>query len=126
MIQKSHYQPPKQGAAGQIFDSIFLLIIIYCVLLLPIILGLTAGETETKIPEIVTWETLNQNEVMQAQWKKLDFTPETAAEYICTRYKYVIDPVSLIFTAAIIIGYFVIVLRFSDKEYQDVINEKFD
>ena len=27
--QKQHYVPPKQGAAGQIFDSIFLLIIIY-------------------------------------------------------------------------------------------------
>jgi hypothetical protein len=126
MVKKGHYVPPKQPAAGQVFDSIFLLIIIYCVLLLPIMFGLTAGETVTNLPETLTWETLNQNEIMQGQWEKLDFTPETAAEYIGTRYKYTIEPVSLILTALIIIGYFVIVLKFSNKEYQDVINEKFE
>jgi hypothetical protein len=123
---KQHYVPPKQGAAGQIFDSIFLLILIYCVLLMPLVLGLTAGNTVTNIPETITWETLGQNEVMQGQWERLGKTPEEAAEYIGTRYVYDINPVSLIFTAIIIVGYFLIVLRFSDKEYKEVISEKFD
>ncbi len=123
---KQHYVPPKQGAAGQIFDSVFLLILIYLVLLSPLLLGLTAGSTVTKLPETITWETLGQNEVMQAQWEALDKTPEEAAEYICTRYVYEINPVSLVFTAVVIIGYFLIVLRFSNKEYKEVISEKFD
>ena len=123
---KNYYEPPKQSTAGQIFDSIFLLIIIYCVLLLPLVLGLTAGVTTTNIPETVTWETLEQNEVMQAQWEKIGIGPKEAAEYILTRFDYTINPISLLFTAVVVVGYFVIVLRFSDREYRDVINEKFD
>ncbi len=124
--ERQYYEPPKQSAAGQVFDSIFLLIIIYCVLLLPILLGLTAGVTKTDIPETVTWETLEQNEVMQAQWAKIGLGPEEAAEYILTKFDYTINPFSLIFTAIVIVGYFVIVLRFSDREYKEVISEKFD
>ncbi len=124
--ERQHYEPPEQGAAGQIFDSIFLLLIIYCVLLMPLLLGLTAGATKTVIPEIVTWETLEQNEVMQAQWAKIDLGPREAAEYILTKFDYTINPISLIFTAIVIVGYFVIVLRFSDREYKEVISEKFD
>ena len=123
---RQYYEPPEQSAAGQIFDSVFLLIIIYCVLLLPIVLGLTAGVTTTEIPETVTWETLEQNEVMQAQWAKIGLGPKEAAEYILTKFDYTINPISLIFTAIVIVGYFVIVLRYSDKEYKDVISEKFD
>ena len=123
---KKHYEPPVQGAGGQIFDSIFLLIIIYCVLLLPLVLGLTAGVTTTEIPDVVSWEILGQNEVMVTQWEKLGHTPQTAAEYILTKFEYDINPMSLIFTAIVIIGYFFIVLRFSDKEYKEVISEKFD
>jgi hypothetical protein len=124
--EKQYYEPPEQSTAGQIFDSIFLLIIIYCVLLLPLVLGLTVGVTTTEIPETVTWETLEQNEVMQAQWAKIGIGPKEAAEYILTKFDYTINPLSLIFTAIVVVGYFVIVLRFSDREYKDVISEKFD
>ena len=124
--ERQFYEPQIQSTAGQIFDSIFLLIIIYCVLLLPLVLGLTAGVTTTEIPETVTWETLEQNEVMQAQWAKIGIGPKEAAEYILTKFDYTINPLSLIFTAIVVVGYFVIVLRFSDREYKDVISEKFD
>ena len=124
--EKTIYEPPVQSAKGQIFDSIFLLIIIYLVLLLPLALGLTAGKTETEIPKNLTWEALNQNEVMQAQWKNLGISLEEAAEYICTRFDYTINPWALIFTGIVIIGYFVLVLRLSDREYKEVISEKFD
>ncbi|MBW1819471.1 MAG: hypothetical protein JRJ60_20210, partial [Deltaproteobacteria bacterium] len=96
------------------------------VLLTPLALGLTAGNTVTELPETITWETLEQNEVMQAQWTALGIGPEGAAEYICTKYIYEINPLTLIFTAIVIIGYFFLVLRLSDKEYREVINEHFD
>ena len=124
--ERQFYEPPVQSTGGQIFDSVFLLIIIYCVLLLPLVLGLTAGVTTTEIPETVTWEILEQNEVMQAQWAKIGIGPKEAAEYILTKFDYTINPLSLIFTAIVVVGYFVIVLRFSDREYKDVISEKFD
>jgi hypothetical protein len=124
--ERQYYQPPEQSTAGQVFDSVFLLIIIYCVLLLPLVLGLTAGVTTTEIPETVTWETLEQNEVMQAQWAKIGLGPKEAAEYILTKFDYTINPLSLIFTVLVVVGYFVIVLRFSDREYKEVISEKFD
>jgi len=84
--EKTIYEPPEQSGAGQIFDSIFLLIIIYLVLLFPLALGLTAGNTKTELPQTITWETLGQNQVMQAQWKQLGLGPKEAAEYICTRF----------------------------------------
>ncbi len=122
---KQAYVPPEQGAGGQIFDTIFLLVMIYCVLLLPLTLGITAGNTVVKKPETITWETLGQNKVMQAQWEKLGMTAEDASEYICTHFIYKIEPISLAFTAIVIIGYFVLVIYFAGKEYQEVINEKF-
>lgn len=122
---KQVYVPPEQGAGGQIFDTIFLLVIIYCVLLLPLLFGITAGETVTNKPDPINWETLGQNKVMQAQWERLGMSPEEAAEYICTRFVYKIQAGSLAFTALVIIGYFVIVIRFAGIEYRDVINEKF-
>ena len=119
------YIPPEQNAGGQIFDTIFLLVIIYCVLLLPLVFGITAGETVTEKPETITWETLGQNKIMQAQWERLGMTPEDASEYICTRFVYKIEVGSLAFTALVIIGYFAIVIFFAGKEYREVINEKF-
>jgi hypothetical protein len=123
---KKYYEPPKQSGQGQVFDSLFLLIIIYAVLLLPLVLGLTAGKTVTKAPENITWETLGQNPVMQKQWEHLGMTAEDASEYITARFDYTINPIALLITAVVIIGYFVLMLRLSDKEYRDVIREKFD
>jgi hypothetical protein len=120
------YEPPEQSGGGQIFDSIFLLIIIYLVLLTPLALGLTAGNTKTELPQTITWETLGQNQVMQAQWTKLGMGPKEAAEYICTKFVYEVKAPSLIFTGIVIIGYFFLVLRLSDREYREVINEHFD
>jgi hypothetical protein len=120
------YNPPKQSAAGQLFDAAFLLALVYLALFVPLILGLTGAGSTTQVPEVVAWETLGQNEVMQSQWEKLGYTPETAADLISTRFDYTIDPFMLIVTAVVIIGYFVFLVKVSDKEYRDVIREKFD
>lgn len=122
----NRYEPPRQSGAGQFFDSVFLLGLVYVALFIPLILGLTGADSTTAMPEVVTWETLDQNETMQAQWEKLGYTPETAAELITVRFDYSINPLTLLFTAVVIIGYFVFLVRVSDKEYRDVIREKFD
>ncbi|MFU1477273.1 hypothetical protein ACM25N_06040 [Roseovarius sp. C7] len=123
---KPLYDPPKQSGAGQFFDSAFLLVLVYVALFTPLILGLTGAGSTNVMPETVNWETLEQNEVMQGQWEKLGYTPDTAAEIITTKFDYSIDPLMLLLTAAVIIGYFVFLVRVSDKEYRDVIAEKFD
>ena len=123
---KPRYEPPKQSGAGQFFDSAFLLVLVYVALFTPLILGLTGAGSTNVMPETVNWETLEQNEVMQGQWEKLGYTPDTAAEIITTKFDYSIDPLMLLLTAAVIIGYFVFLVRVSDKEYRDVIAEKFD
>jgi hypothetical protein len=125
-MKKEIYEPPKQSGAGQIFDAIFIMILIYVVLLSPIVLGLTTGKTVTNLPETITWESLGQNEKMVASWEKLGVPIEEAAEMISTRFDYSINPIALILTAIVIIGYYVLLLKMSDREYKDVIHEKFE
>ncbi|SFT93830.1 hypothetical protein [Sedimentitalea nanhaiensis] len=120
------YEPPTQSGLGQIFDSVFLLALVYIALFIPLVLGLTGAGGTDNMPEVVNWETLEQNPVMQAQWEKLGYTPETAAELITHRFDYTIDPFMLILTGVVILGYFIFMVKASDKEYRDVIREKFD
>ncbi|WP_119300019.1 hypothetical protein [Dongia deserti] len=75
--------------------------------------------------ENLTWEALQQNEVMQAQWSKLGYDLQAAAEAITKRYDYSFDWLWLILTLAAIGGYFLFLVRQSDKEYREVIAEKF-
>lgn len=138
MAQK--YNPPKQSGLGQFVDSFFLMALVYAALLLPILLGLTGGMTNTVVPDGVTrieagdgtvawegltWEALGQNPTMQAQWEKLGYDVEAAADIITTRFDYSINPLSLLITAVVIIGYFVFLVTVSEKEYREVIAEKF-
>jgi hypothetical protein len=124
MAQKK-YIAPKQSRAGQLIDSLFLLVLVYVTLFAPLVLGLTGGGTKTELPQQVTWETLGQNATMQAQWEKLGYTPESAADIIAKRFDYTIDPLAFGITAVVIIAYFVLLLRLSEKEYGEVIREKF-
>lgn len=124
-MAKKPYTPPKQGTGGQIFDSVFLLGLVYATLFAPLVLGLTGGGTTTKTVENPTWEALGQNAVMAGQWEKLGFTPESAAEMITTRFDYTINPLALLITAIVVIGYFVFLVKYSDKEYREVIDERF-
>ena len=125
-MARQKYQPPEQSKGGQIFDSVFLLVLVYVTLFAPLVLGLTGGGTSVDRPEVVTWEALGQNETMQAQWEKLGYDAEGAADIITERFDYTIDPVMLIITGLVILGYFIFLLKGSDKEYRQVIAEKFD
>ena len=130
---KQNYTPPNQGLFGQIFDSILILALVYASLMLPLLMKEEAKAEEAAVAtEVVaettkvTWESLGQNEVMQAQWVKLGFDPDKAAVMINNRFDYTIDPMMLIITIIVVVGYFAVVLKVSDKEYREVIAEKFD
>ena len=119
------YIPPEQGRSGQIADTLFILALVFGALYLPIQLGLTAGGTVQRAPAVPTWESLQQNAAMQAQWEKLGHTPATAAPIIGQRFDYTIRPLALGLTLIVIGVYFFFLVRHSEKEYREVIREKF-
>jgi predicted PurR-regulated permease PerM len=135
------YIPPKQGIAGQLFDVAFLLVLVFATLFLPLWLGIAVPSRVEKLPEGVTytvgadgakaweglsWEKLGQNPTMQAQWEKLGYTQETAADIITMPFDYTIDTFGLVVTGLVILGFFIFLVVMSDREYKQVIAEKFD
>ncbi|MEA2781956.1 MAG: hypothetical protein QOK29_3500 [Rhodospirillaceae bacterium] len=135
------YIPPQQSTAGQFFDVAFLLALVFCALFLPIWLKIAVPSRVEKLPDGVsyqaaadgsktwtgvTWENLGQNPTMQAQWEKLGYTKETAAEIITQPFDYQFDVGGVVITAIVVIGYFLFMLFISEKEYKQVIAEKFD
>jgi hypothetical protein len=63
---------------------------------------------------------------MQAQWGKLGYTMESAADIITQQFDYTIDTAGVVITGLVIIGFFVFLIVMSDREYRQVIAEKFD
>lgn len=127
---KKHYSPPNQGIFGQIFDSLFILILVYVSLMIPLLLN-AEEKVESAAAAVTaaansTWESLGQNAVQQAQWIKLGYDPEQAAVLINDRFDYTIDPLMLVVTITVIAGYFIFMLTVSKRQYREVIAEKFD
>jgi predicted PurR-regulated permease PerM len=134
------YVPPKQSVAGQLFDVAFLLALVFAALFLPLWLKIAVPSRVEKLPEGVSysvaadgtrqwtglsWEKLGQNPTMQAQWEKLGYKLESAAEIITQPFDYTIDTVGVLITGVVIIGFFVFLIVISDREYRQVIAEKF-
>lgn len=121
----ARYVPPKQGKLSQLFDVVVLLAMTFGALYAPLYLGL-AGGTKTA-PEIVdpTWESLQQNATQVAQYQALGLDPASAAPIVLARYDYSFSWAALAVMFVVVIGYYVMMLRFSDKEYREVIAEKF-
>ena len=124
-MANGQYEPPKQSALGQIFDSLFLLALVVASLFAPLWLGLAAGAKTTTDLAGKSWTDMGQTDQMKAAWEKLGLTPETAAPIIGSKFDYSFDPLMLALTALVVIGYFFFVVRFSDKEYREVIRERF-
>jgi hypothetical protein len=122
----SAYRPPEQGVAGQIIDSLLILVLVVASLFAPVYFGLAGGgKTALEFAE-KTWAGLGQTPAQQAAWERLGYTPETAADIIASRFDYSFSFGALILTAAVVIIYFVFLFRYSDKEYREVIAERFD
>jgi hypothetical protein len=124
-MANDRYDPPKQSKLGQMFDSLFLLVLTFLSLFAPLWLGLAGGGKTTLEFADKTWSGLNQSQTMQTAWEKLGYTPETAEPLIASRFDYVFDPIMMAITAFVIVFYYFFVIKFSDKEYRDVIRERF-
>lgn len=120
------YQPPKQGIVAQVFDVLVLLVMTVGALYVPLYLDL-AGAAKTPQPiDNPTWEALNQNAVEQQQWNALGIAdPAAANEIVTARFNYDFSWAALIIMAVFVIGYFVMIVKLSDKEYREVIEERF-
>lgn len=123
MAQK--YSPKKQSGLGQFIDSMFILVLVYVSLYIPLLLKPEAAEEAAGEAAKPTWELLNLPPVVQEQWVKLGYDAEKAAGLIGSRFDYTIDPLMLLITAGVIVGYFVFMIKVSDKQYREVIAEKF-
>ncbi len=122
----SNYIPKIQPKRGQLFDSLFILVLVYVSLYIPLFLESdTASVEETAIVQSHSWESLGVSTVEQEQWQKLGYDEQAAAEIINDKFDYTIDPLMLIITALVIIGYFFFMLRVSKAQYREVIAEKF-
>jgi len=119
------YTPPEQSKALQFVDIIFLLIAIFVALWLPLKLGLAGAAKEIDKIDNPTWETLQQTPAQVAQWEKLGYDVAKAHDVIQSHFHYEIDWLKLVVMAVVMIGYFVFLFRMSDREYRDVIAEKF-
>lgn len=125
-MANGRYEPPKQSAFGQVFDSLFLLALVVLALFAPLWLGLAGGGKTVLEFTDKTWAGMGQTPVMQAAWEKLGLTPDTALPIIASRFDYTIDWIAMAATILVVVFYFIFVVRYSDKEYRDVIRERFD
>jgi hypothetical protein len=121
------YIPPEQPKGMQIFDIVFLIVAIFAALWLPLKAGWAGASKSIDVIENPTWESLKQTPAMVEQWVKLGYADAAAAhDIIQNKFHYSVDWLELIVMAAVVIGYFLFVFRASDKEYRDVIDEKFN
>ncbi|ANM11734.1 MULTISPECIES: hypothetical protein [unclassified Rhizobium] len=120
------YKPPEQSLGAQIFDVLTLLALTVGALYIPLYLGL-AGAAKTPAPIAnPTWEALGQNPGEQAQWAALGYSdPAAVNDMITARFDYSFSWSALVVMAVLVIGYFILVVRLSDREYRDVIEERF-
>ena len=119
------YNPPAQSKAMQFVDIAFLLVAIFVALWLPLKMGY-AGAAKTMEPiASPTWETLGQTPGQVVQWEKLGYDAVKAHDVIQNKFHYDINWLNLLLMIVFITGYFVFLFRASDKEYREVIDEKF-
>lgn len=122
----TRYQAPVQGKVGQVIDVIVLLIMAIGALYIPLWLNLAGSSKVPKPIDNPTWEALGQNPVMVEQWNKLGFADAaSASDLITARFDYTFSIGALIAMIVVVVGYYAILLRFSEKEYREVIAEKF-
>ncbi len=120
------YIPPEQSKLGQVIDVIVLLALSIGALFLPLWMGLAGSSKVPQPVENPTWESLGQNPTMVEKWNQLGYADAaSAADTITARFDYSFSISSLVIMVVVILGYYVMLIRFSDSEYRDVINEKF-
>ena len=120
------YTPPEQSKALQWVDIVFLVIAIFAALYLPLKAGWAGISKTLEKIDNPTWDTLHQTPAMVAQWDKLGVNVQAAHDIIQNKWVYTIDWLQLAIMTVVIVGYFIFLFVASGKEYQDVIDEKFN
>ncbi len=121
------YTAPIQSKASQFIDVIVILVLTIVTLYLPSWLKLAGSSVVHKTVDNPTWDSLGQNATMVAKWNQLGYADAaSAADTITARFDYSFTAINLIAMIVVIVGYYVIILRYSETEYRDVIAEKFD
>lgn len=122
----THYIPPKQSKASQLIDVIVLVILTVGALFVPLWMGMAGAAKSVATPvENPSWETLGQTPAQAAKYEALGYDPASAHDLILARFDYSFSIGSLLLMVAVIVLYYVLILRFSDVEYREVISEKF-
>jgi hypothetical protein len=120
------YIPPQQSRFLQWFDIAVVVGAIFLALWFPLYMGWAGNSKVTEKIENPTWELLKQTPAQVEQWTKLGYADAAAAhDIIQSKWDYTINWTQLILLAVALIGYFVFLFRASDKEYREVIDEKF-
>ena len=121
------YIPPAQGKISQLFDVVVILVLTIITLYLPTWLKLAGASKVANTASNPTWESLGQNATMVEKWNQLGYADAaSAADTITARFDYSFSAFNLIAMIVVIVGYYVLMLRFSESEYREVIAEKFD
>lgn len=103
-----------------------LVVLTFGALFVPLWMGMAGAAKSVSTPVAnPTWETLGQTEAQSAKYEALGFTPETAHDLILARFDYSFSITALLTMIAVILLYYVLILRFSEVEYREVISEKF-
>jgi hypothetical protein len=123
----ANYNPPEQSRTLQWLDIVVIVGAIFMALWFPLYMGLAGNSKTIEKIENPTWETLKQTPVQVEQWVRLGYADAAAAhDVIQSKWDYSINWLQLIFLTVALVGYFVFLFRASDKEYREVIDEKFN
>ena len=154
MASPSPYRPPEQSPAGQLFDSLFVVALVAATLLVCLYLTVlsaapttqAAAQTAAVIAAPATEAgasaaaatavaaapsndglTAEQQKLKTERFTALGWDEAKVAERKATiaAKSYEFDWLMLILTAIVVIAYFVFLVRTSDKELREVINERF-
>lgn len=121
------YNPPEQSKAMQWVDIVFVVAAIFFALWFPLYMGWAGISKVMEKIDNPTWEALKQTPAQVEQWVKLGYADAAAAhDLIQNKWDFSINWVELVLLTVALVGYFVFLFKASDKEYRDVIDEKFN
>ena len=120
------YNPPEQSKIFQFLDILFIVVAIGLALWFPLYMNWAGVSKTLEKIDNPTWDAMHQTPGMVAQWEKLGLTPATAHDLIQNKWVYAIDWTQLVIMTLVLLGYFIFLFMASDKEYRDVIDEKFN
>jgi len=125
-MKMAHYNPPTQGKVSQLIDVVVLVILTFGALFVPLWLGMAgAAKTVATADANPTWESLGQTPAQAAKYEALGYNPASAHDLILARFDYSFSAGALLTMIVVVVLYYVLILRFSESEYREVIAEKF-